>query len=97
MARLDEIARVLSKLQNDEISRFLHELLTRDEADALTRRWRILQMLHTGHTQREIVKKLGVSLCKVTRGAKILKKPHTIAGKILKEQEHAQQSAVHLS
>ena len=41
-------------------------------------------MLNEGMTQREIAKELNVSLCKVTRGSKILKDKNALIKKYLK-------------
>ena len=67
----------------DEIYNFLLEILTTSEVETLSKRWRILKMLKKGKTQREISKDLNVSLCKVTRGSKILKNQKSIVSKIL--------------
>jgi TrpR family trp operon transcriptional repressor len=62
---------------------FFKELLTESEIDVLSKRWRILEMLNQGKTQREIAKELQVSLCKVTRGAKILKNKSSMLAKYM--------------
>jgi len=67
----------------DEIYNFLLEILTASEVETLSKRWRILKMLKEGKTQREISKDLNVSLCKVTRGSKILKNQKSVVSKIL--------------
>ena len=67
----------------NEIYNFLLEILTASEVETLSKRWRILKMLKAGKTQREIAKELNVSLCKVTRGAKIIKNPKSVVSKIL--------------
>ena len=67
-----------------EITAFLRELLTESEIETLTKRWRILEMLNNGLTQREIAKDLQVSLCKITRGAKLLKDNKSILAKYFK-------------
>ncbi len=73
----------------DEVCTFLTELMTSSELSALSKRWQILIMLSEGKTQRDIAEELNVSLCKVTRGAKILKNPNTILSKVLiKEENH---------
>ena len=38
---------------------------TESEIETLSKRWRILEMLKDGFTQRDIAKELKVSLCKV--------------------------------
>ena len=62
---------------------FFKELLTKSEIETLSKRWRILDLLAKGKTQREIAKELQVSLCKVTRGAKILKDKNSVLSKYL--------------
>ena len=74
MKYLQEISKLVKNLHTEvEIETFFKELLTESEIETLSKRWRILDMLKDGATQREIAKELQVSLCKVTRGAKILK------------------------
>ena len=84
---IKELSRIVSTLKNDkDVYQFFRELLTESELDTLSKRWRILNMLKEGKTQREIAQNLGVSLCKVTRGAKILKSKKSIITKILDER-----------
>lgn len=83
MNSIDEISSVLSKMNQAEINQFLAEILTESELSVLSKRWRILNMLSEGITQREIAKELNVSLCKVTRGAKIMKTKDSITNKYL--------------
>ena len=66
-----------------EIESFFKELLTESEIETLSKRWRILDLLAQGSTQRDIAKELKVSLCKVTRGAKILKDKDSILANYL--------------
>ena len=79
MDNILEIAGKIKALKSDkEIYNFLLEILTESEVETLSKRWRILKMLKEGKTQREISKELNVSLCKVTRGAKILKDKQSV-------------------
>ena len=83
---IDEISKSIQTLDNQNaIRNFLLEILTQSELETLSKRWRILKMLHEGETQREIAKALGVSLCKVTRGAKILKDNTSTIANMIKE------------
>ena len=87
MNNIKELSQIISKLKDDkEIYKLLNELLSESELDVLSKRWRIVKMLNSGLTQREIAKELKVSLCKVTRGAKILKKPDSMVRKFLKQK-----------
>ena len=56
-----------------EAEKLMADLLTPQERDSLAERWQEVQMLSSGMTQREVAKKLGVSISKVTRGAQVLK------------------------
>jgi len=58
----------------DEIHQFLNELLTPAEVEDINSRMEIIKMLEQGYTQRNIAAQLHVSLCKITRGSKELKK-----------------------
>jgi len=62
----------------------LSELLTTQEMKNLTMRWQILKELHLGESQRAIAARHGISLCKITRGSKILKKKNSITGLLIK-------------
>ena len=84
MQDLKNISKLVKDLHSEvEIETFFKELLTESEIETLSKRWRILNMLIEGDTQREIAKSLQVSLCKVTRGAKILKDKNSVLAKYL--------------
>lgn len=57
-----------------EWDEFLHDLLTPRERASLAERWQIVQFLSKGIPQRDVAKKLGVSISKITRGSKVLQK-----------------------
>lgn len=87
MQSIEELSLLLSDMTKKEIKAFLHEILTDSEIVDLSKRWRILKLLNKNFTQREVAKELGVSLCKVTRGAKILKKQNAVTKNMIRKIE----------
>ena len=87
MKEIDEISNIVYNLKSaKKVADFILEILTKSELETLSKRWRILKMLNEGKTQREIVKDLNVSLCKVTRGSKLLKNKNAIITKCLNKE-----------
>lgn len=75
MDKIDEIASALASIDDaDLISGFLKSILTESEVDEVSSRWELVKLLDEGMSQRKISDKLGLSLCKITRGSKELKK-----------------------
>ncbi len=75
MNRFREISAVLAATDDENlIERFLSSFLTPKEINELSLRWELVRLLDRGMTQRGIAQKLGISLCKITRGSKELKK-----------------------
>jgi len=56
------------------IADFLSCLLTPTELAEVSSRWALVREIDAGTTQREIARKMGLSLCKITRGSRELKK-----------------------
>ena len=74
MESIQELSKLIKRINTEaELLCFFKELLTESELETLSKRWRIMTMLFNGATQREVAKELHVSLCKITRGAAILK------------------------
>lgn len=67
----------------DRMSDFFAEIFTPAEIDDLVLRWRLLEMLHQGYSQREIAAELGISLCKITRGSRVLRSGDSVTESIL--------------
>ena len=88
-SNIEEITNFILKLNSqEEAQAFLKEMLSEAEMSALSKRWRILSMLAEGRTQRNIVKELKVSLCKVTRGSKLLKDKDSVITKHFMENSN---------
>jgi TrpR family trp operon transcriptional repressor len=72
---LKTIASVLSRITDPrEMHDVLRGILTEQEGKRIGLRWRILELLARGESQRGIAQKLGVSLCNITRGSRELKR-----------------------
>ena len=83
VARLELASALASLGKPNEVERFFEDVFTKAETRDIALRWRIFQLLDEGVTQREICERLGVSLCKVTRGSRFLKDPHSVVRRIL--------------
>ncbi|HID39233.1 MAG TPA: transcriptional regulator [Calditrichaeota bacterium] len=71
----DEIVSVLAQTDNtDTIAEIMRALLSPAEINDIEARWEIVKRLERGISQRQIAKDLHLSLCKITRGSKELKK-----------------------
>ncbi|MDR1899755.1 MAG: trp operon repressor [Treponema sp.] len=81
---LADLADTLARTGDRELIRsFLYCLLTPAEVADIATRWALVKDLERGIPQREIAKNLGISLCKITRGSRELKKPDSAFQRIL--------------
>lgn len=72
---LDELCSALAFADDPAlIGDFLACLLTPTELREVASRWALVREIDAGTTQREIARKMGLSLCKITRGSRELKK-----------------------
>jgi TrpR family trp operon transcriptional repressor len=65
---------------------FLREILTPSEIEGISFRWELVKRLEGGQSQRAIAAELGLSLCKITRGSRILKNPDSALRAVLVHQ-----------
>lgn len=72
---LEEVCKLLA-ITGDEklIQQFFDCLFTPSELQDMAKRWLLVKEIDKGTTQREIARMFGMSLCKITRGSKELKK-----------------------
>ena len=69
-----DLRKLFASVKNErEAGLLLQDILTPQELDSLSERWRLIQALASGMKQREINKKLKISISKITRGSKMLK------------------------
>lgn len=81
---LREMCNLLAK-NNDAnfIYDFFGCLFTPAEMSDFAKRWLLVREIDKGTTQREIAKKFHISLCKITRGSRELKKTGSAFRKLL--------------
>lgn len=81
---MEELCRVLAATGDRELlEHFFNCLLTPAETADIASRWALVKALREGVPQREIARELGLSLCKITRGSRELKKPESAFRRIL--------------
>ena len=75
MDTIKEISQVLSEIKDQlMIENILVSILTKNELKDISSRWELVKLLDKGLSQRKIAKDLHLSMCKITRGSKELKK-----------------------
>ncbi len=68
-----ELYELFSSVENlKEAEKLLNDILTPQELAQLAERWQLIQELHKGTPQRDISKKLDISISKITRGSRML-------------------------
>jgi len=83
-AAFDEMCSILADCSDPVfINDFLRCLCTPAEIKDFSNRWLLVKEIENGTSQREIAKKFGMSLCKITRGSRELHKENSAFKKIL--------------
>jgi TrpR family trp operon transcriptional repressor len=81
---LREMSRALARIHDPAlIGGFLESILTPREVRDLAGRWELVKLLAQGRSQRSIARGLHMSLCKITRGSRELKKPRSALKKVV--------------
>lgn len=81
---IKEICHLICKADDEQFTYdFFRCLFTSPECKDFANRWLLVKEIENGTTQREIAKKFGMSLCKITRGSKELSKPDSAFRKAL--------------
>jgi len=81
---LHEMSRALSHIEDPAlIDGFLESILTPREVRDLAGRWDLVKLLAAGMSQRAIARGLHMSLCKITRGSRELKRPRSALRRVL--------------
>ena len=87
MNKSKQLAKLITQINSpNELEHMLGALFTMDEIDEILKRVAIMQHLIEGDlAQRDIAKKLNVSIATITRGSNALKIAHPKVKKILSE------------
>jgi len=84
MTSLHKVIEVFTEVSDaTTMKRLFEEVFTPAEIQDVALRWRLMTMLHDGISQRQIASELKISLCKITRGSKVLKRRNSVSKKIL--------------
>ena len=80
----EEIIRVITEIDDVNLmQQFFTELFTQTELHDIAMRWELIKRLFRGDSQRKISSELGISLCKITRGSRLIKDHQSATNKIL--------------
>jgi TrpR family trp operon transcriptional repressor len=96
-AGLKDLCAVLQAVQQqkaddaDLLEDFFRCLFTAAELRDIVNRWLLVQEIDKGTTQREIARMFGMSLCKITRGSRELKKEGSGFRRMLELREKIKQ------
>ncbi len=89
MSKEKELVKIFSNIKDpDTMKKFFGEIFTPSEIKTIVLRWQLMKMVNRKVPQREVAAKLGISLCKITRGAKILKDPDSVSNRILNKKKY---------
>ena len=84
---IKELSEVLVSIKDVSLAEaFLHNILTPSELEEVSKRLQIVKLLHKGIPQREVSKKLEVSMGTVSRGSRELKYGESGFTKILEKK-----------
>ena len=87
MAKGQELFEVLAGITDTrKMRRLMQELLTPKELEDVLRRWQILNDLYQGIPQREIAERHKMSLCKVTRGSRVLQSGNSVCRAVIEKR-----------
>ena len=84
---LKEISHILATSDEQLVYDFLECIFTSTERKDISNRWLLVKEIEKGTTQREIAKKFGMSLCKITRGSRELNKTDSAFRRVLESQK----------
>ena len=86
-----ELCRLIAETDDERFIRdFFGCLFTPAEKKDFANRWLLVKEIDKGTTQREIARKFGMSLCKITRGSRELHKEESAFRRMLEKLKSKQ-------
>ncbi len=86
MRELKELIDVFTNINDKKImSKFFEEIFTEAERKDFASRWGLMKDLKAGVSQRSIAANRHISLCKITRGSKLIQNPKSVASKMIEK------------
>jgi len=86
MDELKELIEVFAGIKNpSDMEKLFDELFTEAERKDFASRWGLMKDLKSGTSQRNIAKARRISLCKITRGSRLLKNHDSISNKMIEK------------
>ncbi len=83
----DDLMKVFSEVKSEEDMKSLFaDIFTPAEIKDFTIRWKLMNDLMEGKPQRKIASDLRISLCRITRGSKMLKKRDGYVSRLLHDR-----------
>lgn len=85
----DELCSLIARVNDAEfLKEFFGCLFTASERKAFSERWLLVKEIAAETTQREIARKYNMSLCKITRGSKELRKENSAFRRMLELEKN---------
>ncbi len=95
---LEELSAALAQTSDPElVKQFLLSILTEYEAGEIATRWALVRLIDRGMSQRSIARSLGLSLCKITRGSRELKKRDSAFRRMVETYKEVSPESLHFS
>ncbi|MBI9095409.1 MAG: transcriptional regulator [Sphaerochaeta sp.] len=86
-SNLEDLIKIFAKTADEtQMHKLFEEVFTPSEQKDFALRWNLMKDLYRGIPQREIAANHGISLCKITRGSKILKQKDSYCRRILSDR-----------
>jgi TrpR family trp operon transcriptional repressor len=87
MDSFEELVNIFREVDDQEtMVKLFRELFTEKEISDIVLRWELMKDLSRGETQRSIAARHGISLCKITRGSRLLKDPASAVGALIEKK-----------